>query len=121
MRKIIFAVAAAALVAAWCVAADGWAASIKLQVDPLGQEYDEIRIYSANVPREFDMSAPPAYVGQETTATIAGLEPGQTYKFAAVLVRGEDKSGASNIVQQRMPVIVLIKPPQLSVIEIRGE
>jgi hypothetical protein len=98
------------------------AASIRLQVDPLDQEYDSIRIHMANLPRDFDWNAPPVYVGKETTVTIPGLTPGQTYKFIAVLTRDDKASKGSNIIQEKMPVVVIeLKPPVLTAIETRGE
>ena len=104
------------------MAAAATAATIKLQVDPLGQEYDAIRIYMANAPREFAWSDPPAYVGTDTTVLISGLVPGQTYKFVAVLTRGEKESPGSNIVQEKMPVVVIeLKSPKLEAVDIRAE
>ncbi len=98
------------------------AASITLEVDPLGQEYDSIRIHMANLPRDFVWSDPPVYAGTETVVTIPGLVPGQTYKFAAVLTREDQVSPGSNIVERKMPVVVIeLQPPKLWPVEIRNE
>ena len=107
------------------------AASIKLEVDTLGQQHDSIRIHMANIPRDFVWGDPPAYAGLgEPVAgsanlrhiTIAGLIPGQTYKFIAVLLRGTEHSPGSNIVQQKMPeVVIKLEAAKISVIEVKGE
>ena len=107
------------------------AASIKLEVDTLGQQHDSIRVHMANIPRDFVWSDPPAYAGLGEPVpgaanlrhiTISGLTPGQTYKFIAVLMRGAENSPGSNIVQQKMPeVVIKLEAAKISVIEVKGE
>ena len=107
------------------------AASIKLEVDTLGQAHDTIRIHMANIPRDFVWGDPPAYAGPGEPVggsanlrhiTISGLTPGQTYKFIAVLMRGAENSPGSNIVQQKMPeVVIKLEAAKISVIEVKGE
>jgi len=128
MKKLIlFAIMVAC--SAWAATAS--AASIKLEVDTLGQQYDSIRIHMANIPRDFVFTDPPAYAGPGDPVagsenlkhiTISGLTPGQTYKFIAVLTRGAEHSPGSNIVQEKMPVVVIeLRAPALKSIETRGE
>ena len=107
------------------------AASVKLEVDTKGQVHDSIRVHMANIPRDFVYSDPPAYAGPGDPVggsanlrhiTISGLTPGQTYKFIAVLTRGAEHSPGSNIVQQKMPeVIIKLEAAKISVIEVKGE
>ena len=108
-----------------------FAASILLQVDTLNQDYDTIRIHAANIPRDFVYSDPPVYAGPGIpvegftnlkNVLIEKLIPGQTYKFIAVLTKGTEHSSGSNIVQQKMPEIVIkLNAPKISLIEIKGE
>lgn len=126
MRKLL-----AGLLVLLFMAATASAASIKLEVDTLGQQHDSIRIHMANIPRDFVFSDPPAYAGLGEPVvgaanlrhvTITGLTPGQTYKFIAVLTRGAEFSPGSNIVQQRMPeVVIKLEAAKISVIEVKGE
>lgn len=107
------------------------AASIKLEVDTKGQEHDSIRVHMANIPRDFVFADPPAYAGPGDPVagsanlrhiTIPGLTPGQTYKFIAVLTRGAEFSPGSNVVQQKMPqVVIKLEAATISVIEVKGE
>lgn len=85
----------------------------------------------ANIPRDFVWSDPPAYAGPGDPVpgsanlrhiTISGLTPGQTYKFIAVLMRGTEHSPGSNVVQQKMPeVVIKLEAAKISVIEVKGE
>lgn len=75
--------------------------SLKLEVDPLGQTYDKILIYAANLPRAFDFAAPPAYEGTDRIILLTGLDANQTYQVVAFLKRGTELSPQSNIVQQK--------------------
>lgn len=121
----------AAIIISLFLTATASAATIKLEVDTLGQQYDSIRIHMANIPRDFVYSDPPAYAGTGDPVagsanlkhiTISGLTPGQTYKFIAVLTRGSNHSPGSNIVQEKMPVVVIeLTAPGLRAVETRGE
>lgn len=128
MKKLILL---GIMVANLAMAGVASAASIKLEVDTLGQQYDSIRIHMANIPKDFVFTDPPAYAGAGDPVagsenlkhiTISGLTPGQTYKFIAVLTRGAAHSSGSNIVQEEMPVVVIeLTAPGLRSIETRGE
>ncbi len=128
IRKFVLAIGIAGMVSS---AAITHAASVKLAVDPKGQDFDSIRIHMANIPMDFVWSDPPAYAGMgepiPDTANhrrieISGLTPGQTYKFIAVLTKGTEHSPGSNIIQQKMPVVVIkLEAASMSVIEVRGE
>ena len=114
MKKLIlFAVMVAC--SAWAATAS--AASIKLEVDTLGQQHDSIRIHMANIPRDFDFAAPPAYDGAAAEFQVDNLTQGQTYKFCARLVRGESVSPISNVVTYKVPVVLEFKAPVLIKIE----
>jgi hypothetical protein len=103
-----------------------FAESLSFEVDDKGQTYSEIRLYMANIPRDFDLSAPPIYVGQAKRFTVSNLVVGQTYKFAAVLAwTGPGvpfQSELSNIVQQKIvadaPVTLPI--PTVTVLGVEG-
>ena len=84
-------------------AATAYAASVTLEVDPGGQAFDTIRLHMANLPRDFVFSDPPIYVGEATRFTVSGLLPNQTYKFIAVLTKGDTRSPGSNVVQTKTP------------------
>lgn len=92
---------------AFFVASTALAESLTFEVDDGGQtNYNEIRLYMANIPRDFDLSAPPIYAGQAKRFTVSNLTVGQTYKFGAILVgefEGKEiKSDLSNIVEQKI-------------------
>lgn len=111
------------------LASSASAATVVLEVDPLGQQFDSIRIHTANIPRDFVFSEPPAYAGPGTPTgsgkflvSVAGLTPGQTYKFIAVLTRGSEFSPGSNVVEQRLPVVVLkLQAPVVELKEVLSE
>ncbi len=106
------------------------AASIKLEVDTKGQDIDSIKIHMANALEDFSYITP-AYSGLgepvEGSAnlkhiTISGLTPGETYKFIAILKKGDIRSPGSNIVQEEMPVVVIeLQAASLRAVETRGE
>ena len=120
-----------AIIISLFLAATASAASIKLEVDTMGQQHDSIRVHMANIPRDFVWTDPPAYAGLGDPVggsanlrhiTISGLTPGQTYKFIAVLTRGTEHSPGSNIVQQKMPEMVIkLEAAKITVIEVKGE
>ena len=123
--------AIAVLLISLLLCAEVLAASVKLEVDPGTQVYDSIRIHMANIPRDFVYSEPPVYAGPGSAVTgsptlkhviIPGLTPGQTYKFIAVITKGTEHSAGSNIVQQKIPEIVIkLEAAKISIVEVKGE
>lgn len=96
-------------------AAGAYAASVTFEVDDGGQATAKVRLYLANIPRDFDLTKPPAYEGLGRRFTVSNLTELQTYKFAALLVDTIDgkevKSELSNIIQQKMPAAPVTPAP----------
>lgn len=110
----------AAGIAAWGVMAlpaAAMAGSVRFYVDTLGQTHEKIQLFMANIPRDFDFAAPPAYDGAAAEFQVDNLTQGQTYKFCARLVRGESVSPISNVVTYKVPVVLEFKAPVLIKIE----